>query len=187
MFEKVVVVDCRNHMMGRLASIVAKEIMNGQKVVLVRAEEIVISGSLFRNKLRMSHDLKKRTLTNPTKGPHHYRTPARMVWRVIRGMMAHKTKRGAAALERLTVFEGIPHPFDKMKRQVMPAALASIKVRPGRKTCRLGDLAESIGWKHNELLQRLEAKRKTKCEAYFQTKKELAKLKSKAIESAAEK
>jgi len=187
MFDKVVVVDCRNHMMGRLASIIAKELLNGQKIVLVRTEEITISGSLFRNKLRMSHDLKKRTLTNPTKGPHHYRTPARMLWRVIRGMIPHKTKRGAAALERLTVFEGIPHPFDKMKRQVMPSALASIKVRPGRKTCKLGDLAESIGWHHQELLVRLEDKRKTKSEAYFQTKKELAKLKSKAVAAAAEK
>ena len=69
------------------------------------------------------------------------------------------------------MFEGIPHPFDKMKRQVMPAALANLKVRPGRKSCRLGDLAESIGWKHNELLARLENKRKTKSEAFYQTKK----------------
>ena len=30
---QVVVVDCRNHMMGRLASIIAKELLNGQKIV----------------------------------------------------------------------------------------------------------------------------------------------------------
>merc|ERR1712127_325950 len=180
MFEKCIVVDCRNHMMGRLASVVAKEILNGQKIVLVRTEEITISGSLFRNKLRMDHTLVKRTLPNPTKGPHHYRTPARMIWRVIRGMIPHKTKRGAAALERLTVFEGIPHPFDKMKRQIMPCALKNLKVRPGRKTCRLGDLADSIGWRHQELLNRLENKRKVKGTAYHQTKTELNKLKAKA-------
>jgi len=33
MFEKLVVVDCRGHLMGRLASILAKELLNGQKVV----------------------------------------------------------------------------------------------------------------------------------------------------------
>merc|ERR1712137_1087396 len=167
MFEKCVVVDCRNHMMGRLASIVAKELMNGQKIVLVRTEEITLSGSLFRNKLRLSHDLTKRMLTNPKKGPLHHRTPARMIWRVIRGMIPHKTKRGAAALERLTVFEGIPHPFDKMQRKVLPAALKNLKVRPGRKSCRLGDLAKEIGWKHNDLLGRLEDKRKVKSAAYY--------------------
>jgi large subunit ribosomal protein L13Ae len=50
MFEKTIVVDGRDHMLGRLASLVAKELMNGQHVVIVRAEEITISGSLMRNK-----------------------------------------------------------------------------------------------------------------------------------------
>ena len=45
MFEKEVVVDCRGHLMGRLASVVAKELLNGQRVTLVRTEEINISGS----------------------------------------------------------------------------------------------------------------------------------------------
>ena len=185
MFEKVIVVDCNNHMMGRLASTIAKELLNGQKIVLVRTEGTVISGSLFRNRLRMSHTLKKKTLSNPKKGPLHHRTPARMLWRVIRGMIPHKTKRGAAALERLTVFEGIPHPFDKMKRQVMPLALKDIKVRPGRKYCKLGDLANSIGWHHQELLERLEDKRRTRSAAYYQTQKELNKLKFKAVANVA--
>ena len=42
---KAVVIDGRGHMMGRLASIVAKLILNGQKVVIVRCEEINISGT----------------------------------------------------------------------------------------------------------------------------------------------
>ena len=50
MFQKVVLVDGRGHLLGRLASILAKELLNGQKVVVVRCEEINISGSLFRNK-----------------------------------------------------------------------------------------------------------------------------------------
>ena len=38
MFEKVVVVDGRGHMLGRLASVVAKELLSGQKVVALRCE-----------------------------------------------------------------------------------------------------------------------------------------------------
>ncbi len=63
-FEKQIVIDGRGHLLGRLASIVAKEILSGsifelafilmcllgQKVVVVRTEEINISGSFFRNK-----------------------------------------------------------------------------------------------------------------------------------------
>jgi len=50
MFEKLIVIDCRGHLLGRLASFVAKEALGGQKVMLVRAEEINISGSFIRNK-----------------------------------------------------------------------------------------------------------------------------------------
>lgn len=38
-------------------------------------------------------------------------------------MIPHKTKRGAAALARLKAYEGIPAPYDKIKRMVIPDAL----------------------------------------------------------------
>ena len=44
MFQNEVVIDCRGHIMGRLASIVAKELLAGQKVVCVRCEELNIAG-----------------------------------------------------------------------------------------------------------------------------------------------
>ena len=40
-----------DHLLGRLASIISKQILNGQKIVVVRCEEINISGSFFRNKV----------------------------------------------------------------------------------------------------------------------------------------
>ena len=36
--------------------------------------------------------------TNPKRGLHHYRAPSRIFWRTVRGMLPHKTPRGAAAL-----------------------------------------------------------------------------------------
>jgi large subunit ribosomal protein L13Ae len=103
MFDNTMIVDCRGHLMGRLASIVAKELMGGQRVVLTRCEEINISGSFIRNKLLFMSYLKKRKNTNPTRGPFHFRAPSRMMWRVVRSMMAHRTSRCQAALERLKV------------------------------------------------------------------------------------
>ena len=46
-----VVIDGKGHLLGRLASIISKQILNGQKIVVVRCEEINISGSFFRNKV----------------------------------------------------------------------------------------------------------------------------------------
>ena len=44
MFQNDVVIDFRGHIMGRLSSIVAKELLAGQKVVCVRCEELNITG-----------------------------------------------------------------------------------------------------------------------------------------------
>jgi len=181
MFEKVVIIDGKGHLIGRLASVLAKELLNGQKVVVVRCEEIQISGSLFRNQLIFSKFLQHRGNTNPKRGPIHYRSPARILWRTIRGMMPHKKERGQAALERLKVFEGVPHPYDRMKRVVVPAALRVLRLKPGRKYCRLGDLASSVGWAHNGLIKKLETKRMTHSSAYYLRKKHLAVLKKKAV------
>ena len=46
------VIDGKGHLMGRLASIVAKNILNGNKVVVVRCEAINMSGNFYRNKLK---------------------------------------------------------------------------------------------------------------------------------------
>ncbi|KAJ3193600.1 60S ribosomal protein L16B, partial [Dinochytrium kinnereticum] len=45
-----VVIDGKGHLIGRLASIVAKQLLNGQKVTIVRCEEINVTGSFYRNK-----------------------------------------------------------------------------------------------------------------------------------------
>lgn len=46
-------------------------------------------------------------------------------------MIPHKTKRGMEALNRLKVFDGIPAPYDKQKRMVVPSALRVLKLKPG--------------------------------------------------------
>merc|ERR1719326_1454723 len=108
MFKKEVVIDCKGHLLGRLASTVAKELLCGQKVVLVRCEGVNISGSLYRNKLKYEEFKRKRMNSNPKKGPFHFRAPHRIVQRTIRGMVPHKTSRGSLAMDRLQCFDGIP-------------------------------------------------------------------------------
>ena len=120
--------------------------------------------------VKFAYFLRKRMLTNPKKGPIHFKSPARILWRTVRGMLRHKTPRGANALGRMTCVEGIPHPYDKIKRKVVPSALRNIRLKPGRKYCRLGDLSAAVGWSHNDLLGRLEEQRKVQSAAYHNTK-----------------
>ena len=184
-FENVVVIDCRGHLLGRIASIVAKELMLGQRVVLVRCEEINISGSFIRNKLLFMSYLRKKMNTNPAKGPYHFRAPSRMVWRTIRSMMQHKIAKCEAALERLKVFDGIPPPYDKMKRMIVPEALRVTRLRPGRRYTNLGRMCSEVGWKHYDTIKTLEEKRKVHSGAFWAKKKEMIQMRRKAEKQAA--
>jgi large subunit ribosomal protein L13Ae len=75
-------------------------------------------------------------------------------------MIHQKTKRGQEALSRLSTFEGIPEPYDKQKRVVVPCALRIMRLKPGRDFTIMGQLAHTVGWKHKDLLVKLESKRK---------------------------
>ena len=175
MFEKEIVIDGRGHLVGRLASKVAKEILSGQRVVIVRCELLLRSGSLFRNKLKFQEFLNLGMNTNPRRGQFHFRTPARIFWRTVRGMLPHKTPKAAAALGRLKVFEGIPYPYDQKRRLVVPDALKVLRLKPHRKFHVLGDLAAKIGWTKKDLVARLEEKRKSKAEKFYQAKQKKVK------------
>ena len=45
-----ITIDGKGHLLGRLASTVAKQLLNGQKIVVVRCEALNISGEFFRAK-----------------------------------------------------------------------------------------------------------------------------------------
>ena len=109
--------------------------------------------SVARNKMMLKFFLKKRTNTNPNRGPFHERAPSRHFYRVIRGMIPHKTARGQRALSHLKLFDGVPSPYDKKKRVVIPQALKVMRLAPGRKFCKLGDLMDQLGWKHYGLIK----------------------------------
>lgn len=178
--SKPIIVDCRGHLLGRLASILAKQLLNGQAIVAVRTEEINISGSHFRNKLKFFDKLRKHHNTNPKRGPFHFRAPSRILYHTVRGMIPHKTFRGKQALQRLKVFEGIPAPFDKKKRMVIPEAMRVIRLKQGRDFANLGELASQTGWKHADLIKRLEDNRKVRANAWYQKRKATNVLRNKA-------
>lgn len=64
--------------------------------------------------------------------------------------------------------------------QVVPSALKALRLRPTRKVTVLGRLAHEVGWQHQDVVARLEEKRKVKSQAYYQKKKEAAKVHVKA-------
>ncbi|KAG9051245.1 60S ribosomal protein L16B [Tulasnella sp. UAMH 9824] len=181
-----VIIDGKGHLLGRLAAIVAKQLLAGQKIVVVRCEEINISGSYMRNKLRYANFLHKRHIVNPKKlGPFHHRAPSRILYRTIRGMLPHRTNRGANALERIKLYEGCPPPYDIKKKMVVPGALRVLRLKPGRKYCTVKRLSHDFGWGYRDVVDRLEEKRKIKNQAYHERKTAAVKLRQKSTQDQA--
>ncbi len=138
---KTVVVDAKGLVLGRMASEVAKRLLNGESVAIVNAKEAVISGkrlSIMRNAeefLQVGHH---------RKGPLHYREPERIVKKVVRGMLPRKKPCGVEALKRLRVYTGIPEGLKDAEKTVLSDADASNLRGPYIK---VSDLAHNVGWK----------------------------------------
>lgn len=84
-FLQAVVIDGRGHLVGRLASVVAKYLLQGGKVAVVRCEELNFSGHFYRNKIKYLAYLRKRCNVNPARGPFHFRAPSRIFYKAVRG------------------------------------------------------------------------------------------------------
>lgn len=184
MFSGPIVVDGKGHLMGRLASVVAKEALNGQEVVVVRCEEVTISGRRSRNRQNFQSYLRKRTNTNPKHGPNHFRAPSRIIQKAVRGMLPRKTKRGEAAMARLKFYEGVPPAYGKTKKLLVPDAFVHTHLRTNAKRTRVGNLAAEMGWKYSGLIRKMEAARKVDSRTFYEKKQADAKLRKQALEAA---
>jgi large subunit ribosomal protein L13 len=106
------IIDATNLILGRLASYTAKELLRGEEIVIVNAEECVISGSpsniLEKYKIRRA----RKSIVNPARhGPFFPRRPDGIVRRAVRGMLPYKKAKGREAFKRLRVYVGIPQEF----------------------------------------------------------------------------
>ena len=73
------------------------------------------------------------------------------------------------------------------KREVIPNALKVLRIQPDHKYCLLGRLSKEFDWHHYDTITELERKRKVRAQVSYERRKQLAKLRSKAVELAEKK
>jgi large subunit ribosomal protein L13 len=117
--DKTTIIDAKGLILGRMASVVAKRLLNGEKIIIVNAENAVISGKRL-SVIREKHEFLQ--VGHPKKGPIHPRRPDNIVKKVIRGMLPYKTPRGREALKRLRVHIGVPEEFKGKEMETIPEA-----------------------------------------------------------------
>ncbi|MFX1474032.1 MAG: 50S ribosomal protein L13 [Promethearchaeota archaeon] len=136
------VVDAANKVAGRIASIVAKHLLQGEHVIVINAVKAVLSGNRASLIQEFKERLNIRTRSAPWKGPLHWREPHYILRRMIRGMLPWKKSRGRQAMKRLRVYQGTPETVTITRRLDLPEF-----TRTGRRTTYLGEIAREIGWK----------------------------------------
>jgi len=107
-FEVDVVVDARDCILGRVASEVAQQILAGQRVAVVNAEDAVITG----NSEDTLSTYRKRAEVGSDRGPYYPKRPDRIFKRAIRGMVPYKKEHGREAFENVRVYVGNPYDED---------------------------------------------------------------------------
>lgn len=102
--EKIIY-DGKGAVLGRISTMVAKDLLKGNAVDLINCEEIVVSGDKrkFAKKIMTKRDMGRGA---SLKGPKYSRVADRLVKRMIRGMLPRDTARGREAFKNLKCYIG---------------------------------------------------------------------------------
>jgi large subunit ribosomal protein L13 len=133
--------DASNQILGRLASRIAKDLLNGEKVYVVNAEKAVLSGNPKKKK---EFYLERIRRGDPIKGPFFPRYPDAIFRRTVRGMIPWHKPKGREAYKRLKVFIGVPEELkNKTMKKFKDADASKLKT----KYITLGELSVILGAK----------------------------------------
>jgi len=138
--ENAIIIDAKGLILGRMASIIAKRLLQGESVIVLNAEKAAISGK----RLQIVEEAKTfLEVGHPRKGPYHPRRPDKIVRRTVRGMLPRRKPKGRQAYKRLKVYLGAPKEFDGKEIQTILEASADKLKSP---YITVGELAKEIGW-----------------------------------------
>jgi large subunit ribosomal protein L13 len=142
--NKHIVVDASNCISGRLCSKVSKLLLQGNRVSVVNAEKVMVSGNRYEVIESYKKRLEVSSVTNPINGPFHPRRPDTIITKMIRGMVPKRKSSGIQSFKRLRVYIGIP---DELKNSTMKTFDDTKITRQESFYISMSDVAKQIGWK----------------------------------------
>ena len=134
------VIDSSGLILGRLSSVVAKRLLDGETIAIVNAEHAIVSGSKVKT---FADYLQSRQRGIKEQGPYYPKRPDRLLKRTVRGMLPYKRQRGRDALSRLKVYVGVPEEFKGEKMSELDDA--SMMRLSTSKYIELGELCRKLG------------------------------------------
>lgn len=136
------IVDGQGLILGRLASVVSKKLLEGEKITVLNAEKIVVSGAKEWAYGKYKQRLDRSSISNPRRmGPKYPRRPDDIFRRTVRGMLPYKKSKGREAFKGLKVFIGVPQKFESSK----PLRLTEAEPKNVIKSIELGKISKLLG------------------------------------------
>ncbi len=142
--KKLIVVDASNCISGRICSKISKLLLQGNRVSVVNAEKVMVSGNKYEVIESYKKKLEVGSVTNPIHGPFHPRRPDTIITKMVRGMVPKTKTSGIQAFKKLRVYIGIP---DELKNSQMQTFEDAKITKPESFYISMGDVAKQIGWK----------------------------------------
>ncbi len=133
------IIDAKDLIIGRIATVAAKQALLGEQVHIVNAEKAIITGEPEEV---VAKYMRQRNRGVPLQGPYQPRMPDRFVRRIIRGMLPWKTARGREAFKRVHCYIGVPKEFEGKAETIEEANRSKI---PNKKFTSVGAVCKSLG------------------------------------------
>jgi large subunit ribosomal protein L13 len=129
------IVDAEGATVGRVGTLVAKQLLQGKKVVVVNSEKAIIVGDRYG--IIADYLAKRRLGKGVQKGPFFYYQAEMILRKSIRGMLPWKRTRGREAYRQLVCVKGVPAQYTNAKK-------ITFEKRDRLKFITLGDLSKLI-------------------------------------------
>jgi len=138
------IINGEGHILGRLASLISKKLLEGEDIIVLNAEKIVITGSKEWAYAKYKQRIDRASISNPRDlGPKYPRRPDDIFRRTVRGMLPYKKSKGRTAFKGLKTYVGIPKEFKETEISTLPQA----ESRNIKKGIELGEISKLLGAK----------------------------------------
>lgn len=138
------IIDGKGHILGRLASLTSKKLLEGEKIVVLNSEKIMLTGSKDWAYAKYKQRVDRASTSNPRDmGPKYPRRPEEIFRRTVRGMLPIKKSKGRSAFKGLKAYVGVPREFKKTEA----SKLVDAKYRNIKKGIELEEISKLLGAK----------------------------------------
>ncbi|MDD4250716.1 MAG: 50S ribosomal protein L13 [Candidatus ainarchaeum sp.] len=135
------IINAEGLIAGRLASKVAKKIIENETITIVNAQKAIMVGTKTSIMPKFQQRVDAAVKSNPHFGPKYDRIPSKMLRRMVKGMLPKRKKTAERLIKQLTVYNLNPKNLDLTTSEIIKEA----KFNDKHDYMSLKEIAEALG------------------------------------------